>query len=167
MAEVHRLQLPEYQVDQLPDFEEIGLKIDSFLNQKFLGQRVVMRGISASVHPISIEELMDRVIVLGHDRYDQNRVGEGYDRSPCDFFAAELTVEPERKIGKAYVRKLYEEPQRVGRQPQRLDMLLVYEPTKVECVPYQHASGSPKKDAFRFINPERKPDALKAVILIE
>ena len=94
MKPIYRISLPEYKVDQRPDFDLLGSKVDRILRENYLGQKVVIRAISSEDHPgKSAEELVQIIQETGFDLYDSARKGDRYENiegKDIDFFAMDL-----------------------------------------------------------------------------
>ncbi len=159
------ISIPEYAVDIEPDYATIGSRINAELLRFFQGKPIVLRALGAKDHGLPVQELVARVMEHGTDRVDSTIRGRGYHNVECDFFAAQSTVEEGHNMSVPFLRNAYELPKLNGKNPMRIDIFLAYDPEQVEMVPYNR-DGRPMKDAFRFKHPERKQDALEAVIEI-
>ncbi|TAH32892.1 hypothetical protein EYC59_05710 [Candidatus Saccharibacteria bacterium] len=104
MTEVFEVGVPEYTVDAEPDFMAVGKKVDDVLRQHFMGQTVVVRGVSSSAHPnLSVDELIETIQRLGTDRYDPERAGDRYENvagKHIDIFAFRRKVTPRMRLFK-------------------------------------------------------------------
>jgi hypothetical protein len=71
---VYTIALPEYTIEQEPDWLPIGRKLDQLIESHFPGKRIAIRGIGLVDHPgWSLDDLVSRILKLGTDRYDPQR----------------------------------------------------------------------------------------------
>ncbi len=170
---VYEIHLPEYQVDTEPDHEAIGVKVDDFIKQKFMGQHIAVRCIASCEHPgKTIDEVVGVIKELGHDRYDPNREGDRYENNEgksIDIFAFDYHVKADTKIFSIFTWPNYHLTWREPHHPIRIDIIIIYDPTKLEQIEFTYAgreSEGKRSDGFVFKNAENKVEALKAIIKI-
>lgn len=160
------ISVPEYTVDTEPDYVAIGSKINAELLRLFEGRTMVLRALGAGDHGLPVQALVERVMENGTDRVDSTVRGRGYHNVECDFFAARSRIEKGHTMSERFLQNSYQLPKAKGKDPMRIDVFLAYDPEQVEMVPYTR-DGREMKDAFKFKNPERKKEALEAVIRID
>lgn len=170
---VHILQtlLPRYSVSTEPDHKAIGKLIDDELRRHFMGQTIVVRGISSDAHlGKSIDDLVEIIERDGTDRYDQARVGDRYENiqgKHIDFFAFRRKVTPRMQLFKDISWGFYHGGVSIHGAPIRIDMLIIYDAAKVRRVTHQYEGRTDvKRDGFAFTDPERKQEALLGILCI-
>lgn len=164
------IDLPEYNIDEEPDTKNLGQKIDNLLRQNFMGRRVVIRGVASSEHDISTDELIEKIKQIGTDRYDPERTGDRYENvqgKPIDLFGFPATISNGRGVGSDLIYGFYHSAIGVHGRAMRIDVVIVYDATKLAEVPHQyHGVNEMKRDGFVFNDPKRKVDAVLGVIQI-
>jgi hypothetical protein len=163
------LDLPEYQANQPPDHLAIGRKIDDVLRQHFMGKTIVLRGIASSEHPgKTTEQLIEIIEQTGTDHYDPLRKGDRYENvegKPIDLFGTLARVTPTTKIADTIIYGFYHSAIGVHGRPMRIDVLTVYDASKLTQVPHRYEGRDDiKDDGFAFKNPDKKAEALLGVI---
>lgn len=165
------LTIPEYQVATEPDYKTIGKIVDDELRKHFLGQTVVVRGIGSSEHPNkSVDELIETIQLQGTDRYDTARVGDRYDNikgKHIDVFAFRRKVMPRMQLFKDIAYGFYRSAIGIHGRPTRIDILTIYDASKMKAVLHQYEGRTDKKrDGFIFRDSERKADAVIGLVKI-
>ncbi|PIR02898.1 MAG: hypothetical protein COV60_03255 [Candidatus Magasanikbacteria bacterium CG11_big_fil_rev_8_21_14_0_20_43_7] len=168
---LYTLPLPEYHASPEPDHGAIGKKVDDFLKEHFLGQYVAVRCLSSGDHPgKSVDDLIDIIQTEGWDRYDPQREGDRYENNEgkhIDFFAFDYTIAQESEIFSMFTWPFYHwEIEKSGR-PLRIDLILLYKPSKLEQVYFTYASREDegdRSDGWIFKNPKNKRGALVGII---
>ena len=80
MTEILEVSVPEYLVSTEPDHKAIGKVVDVEIKKHFLGQTVIVRGVSSTEHlGKTPDELVETIMQFGTDRYDPVRTGDRYD----------------------------------------------------------------------------------------
>ncbi len=73
---IFSIKIPEYNLDQHPNFSVIGKKLDNTIKENFSGKWLAVRGISLRDHPDkTLAWLVEKIQELGTDRYDPKRKG--------------------------------------------------------------------------------------------
>lgn len=76
---IYELPLPEYTVSSKPDYKAVGDKFDGKIQAILSDRPIIMRSITVADHPgKSLDELVQIILKLGHDRYDPQRKGVHY-----------------------------------------------------------------------------------------
>lgn len=170
---VYEIHLPEYQVDTEPDHEVVGAKVDDFLKQIFMGQHIAVRCIASSEHPgKTIDDVVVKIREFGHDRYDATRVGDRYENNEgkkVDIFAFDYHIDENSKIFSIFTWPNYHLTWREPYHPLRIDLILIYDPSKLDQIEYTYAgreSEGKRSDGFTFKNAENKTEALIAIIKV-
>lgn len=142
--------------------------LDTALAAHFPGRHVLVRCISSADHPeLGREELIDRIIETGTDRYDSTRrqvADEFYGKWTIDFFATE--VWPGRDSVFSNILSDFA----VGAIEDRghsveIDLILIYDPDLCEMVAGIY-EGEHISDAFVFASPARKAEALLGFLVV-
>lgn len=170
---VYELDLPEYQVDKEPDHEAIGNKVDAFIKQHFLGQYIAVRCLGSSEHPgKSVDQMIEIIKKLGHDRYDPARQGDRYENNEgkqIDIFAFDYQIDKDSKIFSTFTWPFYHWCIERSGKPVRIDIIIIYDPTKLNQIEFTYAGREhegPRSDGFTFKDPKNKRGAIKAIIKI-
>jgi hypothetical protein len=120
----------------------------------------------------SIDDLIEIIKKLGHDRYDPKRLGDRYENISnvdIDFFALEFEVgKKEEECIKWALNSFYEWPLKNKSYPVRVDIGIVYDLSKLKIVEHRYLGREDeiKRDGFVFKYPENKPDAILGIIKI-
>ncbi len=170
--EIIRLNLPEYTIDSEPDHELLGKIVDQELKKHFMGQSILVRGIASSEHPDkTIDELIDIIKQSGTDRYDLERKGDRYeniDNKHIDLFAFPHVVNNQSSIFADVVYGFYHSAIGVHGKPQRIDILTIYDATKMTKVVHQYEGRDDiKEDGYAFKDTKNNADALTGIIKID
>lgn len=168
---VYRVKVPEYQVNTRPDFKIIGTKIDYHIIKHFLGQKLSIRCISSRDHSKkSVTDLVKIIKKLGTDRYNPNCKGDRYDNvenKHIDIFALDFKITKRGKYLEKFIEPFYSWPKKFGRKPIKLDLVILYDRTKLKKIIHKYEGRKDiKKDGFVFKEPNNKIDAVKGIIKI-
>ncbi len=170
---VYELSLPEYQVNTEPNHEVIGDKVDNFIKEHFMGQYIAIRCLGSCEHPgKTVDEMIETIKKLGHDRYDPQRKGDRYENNEAkqiDIFAFDYQIDNNSKIFGTFTWPFYHWCIERSGKPVRIDIIIVYDPTKLNQIEFTYAGREhegPRSDGFTFKDPENKRDAIKAIIKI-
>lgn len=170
--EIIRLNLPEYTIDSEPDHELLGKIVDQELTKHFMGQSILVRGIASSEHPDkTIDELIDIIKQTGTDRYDPKLKGDRYeniDDKHIDLFAFPHMVNNQSSIFADVVYGFYHSAIGVHGKPQRIDILTIYDATKVTKVVHQYEGRDDiKEDGYVFNDTKNSVDAILGIVRID
>lgn len=166
------LNLPEYTVDQPPDHQAIGRKIDDVLRQHFMAKTIVLRGIASSEHPDKTpEQLVEIIQNTGTDHYDPQRQGDRYENvegKHIDLFGTLTTVTPIFSVADIIIYGFYHSSIGVHGRPMKIDVLTVYDAAKLTQVPHRYEGRDDvKDDGFVFKHPDRKIEAVLGIIEVK
>ena len=68
------IAIPEYAIDEQPDYMSIGRQVDALLEEQLGDGKYLIRAISLGEHPgKTLDELANLILALGTDKYDPNR----------------------------------------------------------------------------------------------
>lgn len=167
---VFTVHLPEYKVDTEPNHKAIGKVVDECLKEHFLGQTVVVRGLSSVEHQKSVDELIEIIKQSGTDHYDPGRIGDRYDNikgKHIDLFAFRRKITERAQLFKDLSWGFYHGAIAIHGKPVRLDILTVYDASQLKAVVHQYKGRTDiKRDGFVFRNPSDKASVLRAIIRI-
>lgn len=163
--------VPEYRVDREPDHRAVGKVVDAEIKGHFMGRTVVARGIGSQEHPgKTVDDLVEIIERHGTDRYDPDRKGDRYDNiqgKHIDLFAFRRKVTPRMRLFEHIVWGFYHSAIMLDRRPCRIDILTLYDATKLTAVLHQYEGRTDKKrDGYAFKDPERKRDALLGIVKV-
>ncbi len=165
----YTIKLPSYTVLSEPNHLAVGKAVDDLLRQYFLGQKVVVRGLSSQEHPsMNAGQLIEIIKRQGTDRYDMTRTGDRYenvDGKHIDLFAFRRIVSERMQLFRYMSWGFYHGSIAIHGAPTRLDILIVYDALKLKAVQHRYEGREDnKRDGFVFKDPAHKSDALFAVI---
>ena len=168
---VYTVRLPDYQVHEEPDHKALGKTVDDELKEHFMNQTIVARGIGSSEHPgKTIDELGEIILRDGTDRYDQTRKGDRYKNiqgKHIDLFGFRRKVTPRMQLFKDIIYGFYYGAISIHGQPTRIDILILYDATKLKAVVHQYEGRADRKrDGFVFKDPANKVAALLGVVKV-
>ncbi|HET8669499.1 MAG TPA: hypothetical protein VFM05_02400 [Candidatus Saccharimonadales bacterium] len=170
---VFTVSVPNYQVDTKPDYRAIGAVVDVELKKHFLSQMVGLRALGSQEHPgKTADELVEIIKHGGTDRYDPTRGGDRYDNvedKHIDLFLLRRKITEKSKIFWQFVWSFYESPLKVRGYSVRVDILVVYDLSKLRAVRTTHThEGRPitKRDGYIFRDPANKADAVLGIIKV-
>lgn len=171
MVKVYQISVPEYHVRSKPDWNKIGSKIDKVIKKYFLGKKAAIRCLSSNDHKgKSINEMVKIIKKSGTDRYCSKRKGDRYENienKKIDFFALDFKIKDNSKIMEQFIEPFYLWPPKFGDKPKRLDIVIIYDISKLKRVIHQYEGRDDiKKDGFVFKDPNNKKEALLGVIKI-
>jgi len=166
MAQESEVYVPAYDVSKQMEYKKIAEQIDAHLRDKYEGQKVVIRSLSASEHQEPLDDIIERIKSTGTDRNEPEKQGRGYEKVNCDFFGTYHEVHKSSNMIEPAIRKFYEKPKENGKPPMKVDLVLIYEAEHVEKVPYEDKDHD-MHDAYKFRNPDNKQAALKGIIKIK
>jgi hypothetical protein len=172
-VKVFTINVPEYQIATRPDYEAVGAVVDTVLKKHFLGQMVGLRALGSQEHPgKTIDGLVEIIKQEGTDRYDPKRGGDRYDNvegKHVDLFLLRRKITEKSKIFWQLAWSFYESPLKVRGYSVRVDILVVYDLSKLRAVRTTHThEGIPitKRDGYIFRDPVHKAGAVLGIIKI-
>lgn len=167
---IYRVSVPEYNVNTRPDWDNVGSKIDLVIKKHFLKKRVVIRCLSSKEHRgKSIENLIAIIRRIGHDRYNPRIKGDRYDNienKRIDIFALDFKISKNSFIMQKFIEPFYTYPKQRGKNPIRLDLVIIYDRSKLKRVIHTYDNVRRKTDGFIFKEQDNKKDALLGFIKI-
>ena len=168
----HNIKIPKIYWDNKPDFEKIGRQIDQPLKRHFSGRKVAIRALASEEHPgKSIDQLIEIIKDIGHDRYDPSRKGDRYENLEnrhIDFFAIPFEINKEDSYFEHFVEPFYFWPIADRGKPIRVDIAIIYDLNQLEVVEhrYEGRENEVKRDGFVFRNRENKARSILGIIKI-
>ncbi len=165
--------LPEYKADEKPDCLKIGPRLDNLLVEHFQGKSVVIRCISTQDHSgKTLDELANVVLKTGTDKYDAARKGVGYhvgadQGKHIDFFGTPTKITDDTDIFTLeLLNDFYYGTQGDRGYHLRIDLVMIYDPTKLTLVEHLYGDDVEESDGFVFKDPGHKTDALLGIIKV-
>ncbi len=171
------ISIPEYTLDNRPDYVEVGTKIDKALSENFEGA-YLLRALSIADHlQYTLDELVDIIIKTGTDKYDPNRKGvshEEFEPYKPDIQAGTLLVRDGKIMGESFsedVRRFYENTLLDRGYRLRIDLLVLYDPQQLvqaEKIDEAKPSVDPHLEDYLWIfkDKENKAKAVMGVVKI-
>ncbi len=176
-VKVIELLLPEYDVSKNlneTEYRIISKKIDDVIKQHYLGQTTVVRGISSSTKEADLDEVIRQICETGTDYEVRGEVTEASKKwkkeAEGDLFGNKKTIKEGAEITYNNIKLSYEKPtdSKGNPKPQKVDVIMIYDASKLEqLAPYEGKNGKMKTDAYKFLNPEQKQEALIGIIKIK
>lgn len=170
---VYEIAVLEYLSDIEPDHEKIGKIVDDFIKKHFLGQYVAIRCLGSSEHPgKTVDQMVEIIKTLGHDRYDPQRTGDRYENTEgkhIDFFAFDFHVEEDTKMFSIYTWPFFHWCKERSGKPVRIDIITLYDPTQLDQILFTYEGREQegeRSDGWVFKNQDDKLGAIKAIITI-
>lgn len=167
------VSVPEYQVATKPDYKAVGAAVDAELKKRFMNQMVGLRALGSQEHPgKTIDELVEVIKRDGTDRYERGRGGDRYDNvegKHIDLFVLRRKITEKSRIFWQFAWSFYESPLKVRGYPVRVDIVVIYDFSKLKAVRTTHThEGRPitKRDGYVFRDPRHKADAVLGIIKI-
>lgn len=183
-VKVIEVYLPEYNVKKKPNYLKLGEKIDTLLEKSFSDGKYILRAIGSNDHKgLTLNKLANMVLRTGTDKYDPKRKGvchdefSGYD---YDIQAGTFAIKRGKLIVKGndypsifgdIVYHFYEHTPLDRGYHVRIDLLLIYDPTKLEKARKVNPKAPPVRRKlinflYKFKNPKNKKDALLSIVKI-
>ncbi|MBN2368256.1 hypothetical protein JXC34_04505 [Candidatus Woesearchaeota archaeon] len=165
--------IPEWYEKNKPDFRKIGKEIDKIVKKHFLNKNIAIRTLGSQEHnDKSADDLIEIIKKNCHDRYDPKRKGDRYENienKHIEFFALPFKIKKKGEYIRWLIEPFYYWPIQDRNYPVRVDILIVYDLSKLEVVEHQYKGreGEIKKDGFVFKDEKNKKDALLAIIKIK
>lgn len=171
------LAIPEYQIENQPDYVSVGAKIDKIIEENFEG-KFLERALSISDHPqYNLEQLTAIIIKTGTDKYDLKRKGvcqEQFEPYQADIQAGEIEIKNSQlsePYGSGLIKLFYENVLLDRGYRLRIDLILLYDPLQMiqaKKVDMTKPSVSLELEQYlwRFKDPNNKPKALRGIIKI-
>lgn len=184
---VYEIAIPEYTVEQEPDFLAIGARLDAMIEAYFPGRWIAIRGIGLIDHPgWSLADLVATICELGTDKYDPQRKGvhDDYHQFAADVWAGPCLVsnglhayeQEGPSVMAELVDHFYGGTMADRGYAVRLDIILIYDLDQLEPISLQRTPDGPvplpiprlptESYAFNFKRPEQKRQALLGIIKI-
>ena len=170
---VMEIMIPKIYYEQKPDFEKIGKKIDKILIDNFLNKQIAYRALSSQEHKDkSSDDIIDIIKKIGYDRYDPKRKGEKYENiedKHIDFFALDFFIGENGEYTRHLLEPFYFWPTVEGKNPIKIDILIIYDFNKLEVVEHQYEGreGEIKRDGFIFKDKKNGKDAVLGIIKLK
>ena len=175
-VKVIEVSLPEYDVSKNlneTDYRNISTKIDDIIKQHYSGKTVVVRGISSSTKNDDLDEVIRQIYETGTDYEVQGEVTEASKKwkkeADGDLFGNKKTIKEDTEITYNNIKLSYERPrdEKGKPRPQKVDVIMIYDSSKLkQLAPYEGKNGKMKTDAYNFLNPKQKQEALIGIIKI-
>ena len=171
MIPVYQIKIPEYKVKTKPDWVNIGDKIDKKIKKYFTGRKIAIRCLSSKEHKNkSINDIVKIIKKTGSDRYDPKRKGDRYENiqeKHIDIFALDFNVKQKTIMLENFIESFYVWPTKFGKKPIRLDIVIIYDLSKLKRIVHQYKGRKDiKKDGFVFKNSNDRKDALLGIIKV-
>ncbi len=149
---------------------KVGQKFDRWLEENSPNEDIVLCFLGIQDHPgKTLDELADIVLKTGTDKYDLNRTGQGYNAGAehIDFFGTPTKVRKDKNIfASELLSDLYRSTLGDRGYAIRIDIVIIYDASKLVSVEYLYGKDIEESDGFIFRDPENKKDALLGVLKI-
>jgi hypothetical protein len=184
-AKIFTVTVPEYTVNEKPDYLRIGKIVDTAIEENFSDGRYIYRALSSDDHPHKTrDELVSIIIELGTDKYDPSRKSvchEQYSVYDYDIQAgsfeiknAKIVIEPTDNYPTLFgdtIYDFYENAPYDRGYPVRIDLLTLYDVSKLEPAKLKNPDSlgvDPRlsKYLYRFKDRDNKQEALLGIVKI-
>jgi len=185
MTKVITVELPEYTIEQEPDYLEIGKKVDHAIEHNFPDGKYVSRAIGKNDHPdLSLDELVSIIIESGTDKYDPEKKGvchEEFSVYDHDLQAGSFEIKNSKIIlDKSYryptlfgdtIYNFYEKTLHDRGYAVRIDLLILYDADKLDRAnkvdhQAQGVGEGLEQYLYKFKDRKNKKDALLGIVKI-
>jgi hypothetical protein len=179
------ISLPEYTITQKPDYLKIGQKADAEIEKHFGDGKYTYRAIGLDDHSgKTLDEIVSIILASGTDKYDPARKSVcheqfciyDYDIQAGSFEIKDgkIVIEPTDRFPTLFgdtVYDFYEHSPLDRGYPVRIDLLLLYDPDKMESAGLIHPNSPPvspdlEKYLYKFKDRANKKDALVGIVKI-
>ena len=144
-VQVLHIDLPEYQLNRVLDYDDIGQKIDRLLEENLSDGFYLERSIGMVDHPgMTLEELTAIILTTGWDKYDPTRTSIFDEEFACftfDIHASEfhiennrLAVQPDHSLKTYFGQNIYcfHQLAKIDRgYPVRIGISMIYDKSKL------------------------------------
>lgn len=163
---IQHISCPDYQFDNL-NLNKISKCIDDAIISKFANKSVVVRGIQSEKHDLPKEQLIQRILETGSDRYaGENKNEIKVNDRPIDLFGYACIAKSPMTLSVLEGFHRWK-PMCLERPQLRVDIWMVYDADQLENVEYHHSYyGVMAKDGYLFKNKNKKQDALLDIVVI-
>lgn len=163
------IDLPQYDIQQVPDADAIGKIVDDEIKKQFLGRSVVVRGVASSEHSNkTTDELIEIIKKTGTDRYDPDRRGDRYENiggKHIDLFGVPALVAKDSEIFKVIAWGFYHSAKATHGYPVRIDVVTIYDADQLNQVLHQYEGRDDiKDDGFSFKEDVNKSRSVLGII---
>lgn len=184
-VKVTTVSVPEYTIDQKPDYLKIGKIVDTAIENTFDKRKYIYRAISKDDHPeLTLDELVSIILESGTDKYDPERNSVGHEQFSAydyDIQAGSFEIRNSKIVideSDTYptlfgdtIYDFYENAPHDRGYPVRIDLLVLYDIKKLEpakLINPKAAGVDPRleKYLYKFKDRENKKDALVGIVKI-
>jgi hypothetical protein len=184
-VKVIAVSVPEYNVGSRPDYLKIGRKVDAEIVKYFKDGKYIYRAVGINDHHGGIlEQMVQTILETGTDRYDPNPKSVcheqfcvyDYDIHAGSFEIKEskIVIAPTDKIPSLFgdtIYDFYENAPLDRGYPVRIDLLLLYDPDKMELAGLKkpdspRVSPDLEKYLYRFKDRKNQQKALLGIVKI-
>ena len=168
---IYEVDISEYNIKKRPVYKKIGKKLDEVIKKHFLGKNAAIRVLSSIEHKDkSVDELIKIIKKTGTDRYDSKKKGDRYENiegKKIDLFAWPVKVNSSFEVMRLFIRAMYRWPQKYRKGSIRIDIIVLYDPSKLKRVYYKHTyKRKILSDGFVFKYPDKKSEAILGIIKV-
>lgn len=171
MHQIYSVSIPEYKIQQKPNYTTVGRVIDECIKEHFLDKEIAIRCLSLQDHQgLSVEELIAIIEKTGTDKYDPKRKmsvsHDFYSQKGVELFATPIKVTPNLTLMDEIIKDFYEGAKVDRGYSLKIDLLVIYDLYRLQEIPIIYDDGV-GHEAYRFKNAQKKSDALLGFIRIE
>jgi hypothetical protein len=165
------VKIPGHTSGKVPDHKTVGKLLDEVIKKHFMGKTVIVRCVGSQDHPgLTLTELTDAILSSGTDKYNQERVGVGYQEFVDKGIKIDFYGEPfEVTTGGEFMSKAIWEMHHsaIGDRGYgvHIDLVLIYDTLQVAMVMNLY-DYQPTSDGYIFKYPLDKQSALLGLIKI-
>ncbi|MAF36003.1 hypothetical protein CL622_02695 [archaeon] len=168
----YEISIPEYVPNTKPNYKTIGKKLDTLIKKHFLGKTVCIRAVGSQDHTFSHDEVIQRIKNTGTDRYDTTKKSfwendKVYLKKGIDMFACLQEITKDFHFMHEVIKDFYESAPGDRGFTVHVNILLLYDASKLKMIPIKYAKDDIGEDAWKFNDSKRKKEALLGIIKIK
>ena len=170
---IYVISLPNYRLDKEPDYLRWGKAVDEVIKKHFIGKEIAIRALSLADHPrMTTDKMIHTIIKTGSDKYDSTRQSfwhkwEVYKDKGIELFLTKIKVGKNFHFMHEVFSDFFEGAVADRGYAVKLDIITIYDPSKLECIPIQYSDNDIGEDAWKFLYPHKKQEALLGIIKIK
>lgn len=169
MVKIFKIKCPDYNPSNISTIKKTVKTIDEVIIDNFNGKDVVIRAVQSAKHDISKDELIQKIVDTGSDRYgSDSKNAKSVNDKPIDLFGYACKVDKPPftlSILEGFHRwkpMSLEVPQR------KADIWMIYDANQLINVEYNHSYYHVKAhDGYLFKDTDNKNESLLGLIVIE
>jgi len=185
-TKIIRVKLAGYDMNKKLNYLALGQIVDKKIENNLPDGKYILRAIGSQDHPkFTLDHLVSKILELGTDKYDPKRKGvcheefRSYDydiqAGTCEIKNSRLVIDPNSTIQSEFGDIIYHFCEHVLKDrgyAVKIDILLFYDPRFLSIATHNNNNGKKVDEnlasyLYKFKDKTKKPQALKAIVIIE